>query len=129
MKFALHMYTKEDISSIYEVVKKMDLPYNLLDFDKVMNNDLPMKRNFFSTNPKSFGPLKPVITKNGICQAWIPYEVPNPYKKSLFTSDFEDVFGNNINKDLPIGLESNKIFRFISYESNYISNLMKSSYR
>ena len=46
MKFALHMHNKEDISSIYEAVKKMDLPYNQLDLDKVMNNDLPMKRNF-----------------------------------------------------------------------------------
>ena len=129
MKFALHMHNKEDISSIYEAVKKMDLPYNQLDLDNVMNNDLPMKRNFILSDPESFGSLKPVITMNGICEAWIPYKVQSPYKQSKFISDFENVFGNNISKELPIGLESNKIFRFVSYENNYISNLMKSSFR
>ena len=129
MKFALNMHTKEDIKKIYDVVLNLGLPYVLMDFDKIMQNDQQMKRNFFVTEPKELGNLKPVMTMDGICQAWIPYKVSNPYKNSQFITNFEEVFGSELNDDLPDDVESLQTIRFIGFESNYINNLMQSSFR
>ena len=131
MKFALHMHTKEDILRIYEVVRSLELPYSTMNFNhEVMSKkDSPLSRNFFVVEPKKFGTLKPVITMNGICQAWIPFEISNPYQQSQFITNFEEIFGLENKESLPIDLESHKIFRFIGYESNYVSNIKESSNR
>ena len=129
MKFALNMNTKEDIKKIYDVVKNLGSPYVLMGFDQLMKNDRQMKRNFFVTEPKKIGNLKPVVTMDGICRAWIPYKASNPYKNSQFITNFEEVFGSELNEDLPNDMESLQTIRFIGFESNYINNLMQSSYR
>ena len=59
---------------MYELVKQAGLPYEMITLNDTQNS-VNLHRNFIEIDPIEFGSLKPVLTSNGICQAWLPYSV------------------------------------------------------
>ena len=130
MKFALHMHNKKDITNMYELVKQAGLPYEMISSEHVQKSvNSYLHRNFFEVEPLEFGSLKPVLTSKGICRAWMPYAIEYPFQSSNFTKYFDEIFDKNITLASAEILESRNTFAFIGYESNYISNIQKASYR
>ena len=130
MKFALHLHEIEDIEKMYNLVIKANPPYEMIKYDDIKDwESAQLNRNYFAIDPPEFGSLRPALTTEGICQAWIPYDVENPFHQSKFIDLFEEIFNKSVRKVSSDVLQSKKLFRFIGYESNYISNIIQASYR
>ena len=91
MKFALHLHTQDDIANMYEMVKKASPPYEMIEYDEDKNLKFEpykeyewLKSNFFEIYPVELGSLKPVLTTEGICQAWLPFDIENPFSRNEF---------------------------------------------
>ena len=124
MKFAKHMYNEKDIEFIYKLVKKATLPYDMIDFEILMNSKQSLIRNYLETDPPDIGKIKPVPTMEGICQSWIPYNfniITTIYKPTKFINYFNQIF--ELNSTVQNNFtESRRIFRFVTHESSLITN-------
>ena len=133
MKFALHLHTQDDIANMYEMVKKASPPYEMIEYDEDKNLKFEpykeyewLKSNFFEIYPVELGSLKPVLTTEGICQAWLPFDIENPFSRNDFIDLFEEVFNKSAKQ---VTDKNSRTIRFIGYESNYISNIKEANYR
>ena len=124
MKFAKHMYNEKDIEFIYKLVKKATLPYDMIDFEILMNSKQSLIRNYMETDPPDIGKIMPVPTMEGICKSWIPYTAninTTIYKPTKFMNYFNQIF--ELNSTVQNNFtESRKIFHFVSHESSLITN-------
>ena len=112
MKFAIHMYDKNDIDQLHNITKAMDLPYKMkaIDCQSSISNKctneggfkepkvhgkhgmISLMKAYSTITPIEAGQLVPKMTTDGICKAWIP-EYVEVFKKSTYQEAFDEVFG------------------------------------
>ena len=117
MKFAIHMYDKNDIEQVYNITKAMNLAYKFqaeacdndtdnifLSYNECIKNRkeakvmgkhgmISLMKSYSTILPNEAGKLVPKMTADGICMAWIPVYV-DVFKKSTYQKAFDEIFGH-----------------------------------
>ena len=98
MKFAIHMYDRNDIEQVYNITKEMNLPYKIQELEGLYKvwgkkGQVSAMKTYSTITPMKAGKLVPKMTTDGICKAWIPSHV-DVFKKSTYQNAFDEVFGS-----------------------------------
>ena len=96
MKFAFHLATIDDFRTLYDLMAKTNIPYNLRPFEDTIKDSKTLEDPIF----RRFSDLdfKPVFTSRGLCYSWNGYSVSKILKPSSFVESFNGSFQQNSDK-------------------------------
>ena len=103
MKFAHHLSTIKDVEYVYKRLKEMNLPYDIVDFKRVIRPkyyDIANGRSFIMrTKAKEATKFRTTITNAGISSIWNGMPISKVFKDSEYMTKFKETFADEDDDD------------------------------
>ena len=126
MKFAYHIYTKEDVKFWYNKVKESKLTYNMISLE-FFNKYWSSTRPYFINSPGYDNkPHQPVMTNIGLCFAWNGIPISDVFKEVKNLLSFNKELIRNITYQKPEKASIKKIEIFLDKDETTYPDRIKS---